>query len=327
MFFRRKRAIESTGQIFQDLISNLKPASATKYAALWRDWTSFLGSKDPLKATESDAARFFETLRNRPSSIKGTAGEDLKLSNRTLGNKSVILSGVYTKLLKRGLVKRDPFVEIQERFGRFQISDRRPTELFPFELIRSVLDAPIPNTPEGVRDSAYFVLLFYCGLRISEIRNLKLADVKLGSMTGAPEFSDVLFVRLKETKAGVDDEQIVPQLAMPALMRLVTQRSSEGAGIKDALFVSYFKDWTPKKALDSRGLRVIFQNWLKRLGIHQRLSPHSARATAITYLLEEKGLSHRQVQKFSRHSSVRTVELYDKLRLKKDVEISKAVDF
>ena len=55
-------------------------------------------------------------------------------------------------------------------------------------------------------------------------------------------------------------------------------------------------------------------------------SPHSARATGITKMLEQ-GIPHRQVQEFSRHSSVRMVELYDKRRIQIDHNPAKVLEY
>ncbi len=56
------------------------------------------------------------------------------------------------------------------------------------------------------------------------------------------------------------------------------------------------------------------------------MSPHSARATAITKLLDS-GFSHRDVQEFSRHASVQMVEIYDKRRLQVDESPAKKLEF
>jgi integrase len=55
-------------------------------------------------------------------------------------------------------------------------------------------------------------------------------------------------------------------------------------------------------------------HYCKAAGSTEFVSPHSARATAITKLLAD-GLPHRLVQEFSRHSSIQMVELYDKRRV------------
>jgi integrase len=57
------------------------------------------------------------------------------------------------------------------------------------------------------------------------------------------------------------------------------------------------------------------------VGAGPHVTPHSARATAITKLLTD-GIPHREVQAFSRHASIQMVEHYDKRRF--DVERSPA---
>lgn len=67
---------------------------------------------------------------------------------------------------------------------------------------------------------------------------------------------------------------------------------------------------------------TLYGSWVRaltRAGLDPRhYTPHSARATAITKLLAD-GVPHREVQEFSRHSSVRMVERYDKRVLFGDI--------
>ena len=63
-----------------------------------------------------------------------------------------------------------------------------------------------------------------------------------------------------------------------------------------------------------------------RAGAGNFVSPHSARATAITKLLSD-GFSHREVQEFSRHASIQMVEVYDKRRISIDDNPASDLDY
>jgi integrase len=70
----------------------------------------------------------------------------------------------------------------------------------------------------------------------------------------------------------------------------------------------------------------LFKHYCEKAGATQFLTPHSARATAITKLLAD-GIPHREVQEFSRHSSIQMVELYDKRRLTVEENPGKELDY
>lgn len=65
--------------------------------------------------------------------------------------------------------------------------------------------------------------------------------------------------------------------------------------------------------LSDSAVYLIFRQWMSRIGLDETYTPHAARKTAITLLLE-RGKSHRTVQKFSRHNSIEMVAYYDGLR-------------
>jgi integrase len=61
-------------------------------------------------------------------------------------------------------------------------------------------------------------------------------------------------------------------------------------------------------------------------GAGRYATPHSARATAITKLLAD-GIPHREVQEFSRHSSIQMVEWYDKRRFSVEQSPAKELSY
>ena len=80
------------------------------------------------------------------------------------------------------------------------------------------------------------------------------------------------------------------------------------------------------RPLSTSGLYSLFTQYCRLAGASKYITPHSARATAITKLLAD-GIPHRQVQEFSRHSSVQMVEVYDKRRIGVEENPAKDLDF
>jgi integrase len=186
-----------------------------------------------------------------------------------------------------------------------------------FELVLEIVHAPDPAHAKGKRDRAVLATLFGGGLRRSEIVALRLGDVRKTS-------NGTTFLYLRYTKAKKDAEQALPEWAATLLAEYVSERRAEGADEADFLFIGYTGRGgkTPSsRPISDSGVYHLFRSYCLRVGAGQFVTPHSARATAITKLLTD-GISHREVQAFSRHSSIQMVELYDKRRF--DVEKSPA---
>jgi integrase len=194
--------------------------------------------------------------------------------------------------------------------------------MLPFEKVKSVIASADDKTIKGLQDKAILACLFGGALRRSEIVNLRMDDVKRSS-------KGTLFLYLRSTKAGKDASQALPAWAAEIVQTQLKERRKRGAQPIDPLFSS-FRGKAGLIATDfgisSSGVYKLFKLYCRRAGIGDFFTPHSARATSITKLLSE-GIPHRQVQEFSRHSSVQMVELYDKRRIGVDDNVAKDLDF
>jgi integrase len=144
------------------------------------------------------------------------------------------------------------------------------------ELVRKILAHLDYRVQAGDIDAGivrhFFVLLFGCGLRISEAMGLEMSDrTSLG-------------LRLRNTKTKALEFTPLPIWVESRLSPCMPN-------------VNYH--WIHRR--------------LKRLGSHFgiRLTAHCGRTTAITRL-SERGISYRDIARFSRHSSIKSVERYDK---------------
>ncbi len=151
-------------------------------------------------------------------------------------------------------------------------------------------------------------LLYSCGLRVSELVNLKINDIDMNSK----------YVRCfgKGSK-----ERIIPigKKAIEALKRYLP--------IRDLIFKKY--NLNSKKLLVNNSGRYINRqdvyNFIHTCGkkIHKNISPHTLRHSFATHLLEN-GADLRVVQELLGHSDVSTTQLYTHISKKrlKDVYFS-----
>ena len=161
--------------------------------------------------------------------------------------------------------------------------------------VEKLLAAPDPATPAGCRDTAMLELLYACGLRVSELVGLSLANLNLQD--------GILRVRGKGQK-----ERLVPigEAAVAAVERYIHAARPQLLGKKnsDTLFIG------------NRGNPVSRQTFWKTIrdyaaasGITAPVSPHTLRHAFATHLVNH-GADLRVVQMLLGHSSLSTTQIY-----------------
>lgn len=162
-----------------------------------------------------------------------------------------------------------------------------------------------PATKKGLRDRAILELLYSCGLRVTELCDLKIGDLFFGEG----------YIRV--TGKG-DKQRLVPvsDIARDRIQLYLETRHSARSG-DDTLF------------LNNRGTRLtrvmiftIIRQAATRAGIDKHISPHTFRHSFATHLLEG-GANIRQVQELLGHENILTTEIYthlDSTHLRQTVE-------
>ncbi len=155
------------------------------------------------------------------------------------------------------------------------------------------------SKPEGHRNKAIIETLYGCGLRVSELVNLRLTDI----------FEEEGFIRVKGKG---DKERLVPigKTALEAIKHYKGQQRNHLDIEKEAQNILF---------LNRRGgqiSRVMIFNIIKKLaelaGISKNISPHTFRHSFATHLVEG-GADLRAVQEMLGHESILTTEIYTHL--------------
>lgn len=245
-------------------------------------------------------------------------------TNATIWKKFSALRRIYRGLMAADLgIKHNPFDTDRTPPPARDAGKKRPTEMVDFELVMRVVNYPDTKHPKGRRDRAILAALFGGALRRSEVCQLTISDYRRTAQ-GTP------YLYLRSTKARKDAEQALPTWAADALDLVVADRQLEGAFAGDPLFVAFkgkgMGRSSPREPISETALYRMFKQACIASGAGIFVSPHSARATAITKLLSE-GLTHREVQEFSRHSSIQMVEVYDKRRYSVDQNPARKLKF
>jgi integrase/recombinase XerD len=211
-----------------------------------------------------------------------------------------ILSGVkafYKYLLFEELIENDPTVLIEgPRLGR------KLPDTLSYPEIEKLLDAIDLSTPEGARNRAMIELLYCSGLRVSELVELKLANV----------YFDISFLRVigKGNK-----ERLVPfgRDASKFLSIYIDEvrGKSPHAAAKKGFENHVFLNRRGRK-LTRVMVFTIIKNLAIQAGMKKNISPHTFRHSFATHLIEG-GADLRAVQEMLGHESITTTEIYTHL--------------
>ena len=176
---------------------------------------------------------------------------------------------------------------------------RKLPDTLSVEEINALIDTIDLSTPAGMRNKAMLETLYGCGLRVSELVNLKISNL----------FLDVEFIKVigKGNK-----ERLIP------------------IGSQAIKFIKLYKDevrvhTTPQKGeedmlfLNKRGSRLsrvmvfyIIKACAAAIGLQKVISPHTFRHSFATHLIEG-GADLRAIQEMLGHASITTTEIYTHL--------------
>jgi len=141
-------------------------------------------------------------------------------------------------------------------------------------------------------------LLFYTAVRVSELVNMKVADVDL----------DASKIRINDGKGGKDRYVLFGKTFAAALRIYLAMRPRDGY-----LFAS-----RQAPQYSTRRVEQIVKQYAKRAGIDAH--PHTFRHQAITFLTRHSGLADAELQLITGHARRETLAIYQHVALDGDLE-------
>ncbi len=162
--------------------------------------------------------------------------------------------------------------------------------------IDNLIDAIDLSKPEGERNRAILETLYSCGLRVSELTNLKISDL----------FFEEGFIKV--TGKG-DKQRFVPigestQKYIHLYRTEIRTHLKIAAGHSDTLFLN-----RRGKQLTRAMIFTIIRQLAEKTGLQKTISPHTFRHSFATHLLEN-GADLRAIQLMLGHESITTTEIY-----------------
>lgn len=207
---------------------------------------------------------------------------------------SRILSGVrsfYRFLLLEDVMLTDP-TELLE----YPKKARKLPDVLTVEEVDAIESVINLAEVEGHRNKAIIEVLFSCGLRVSELCNLKMSNL----------FLDEGFIKV-EGKGSKQRLVPISDKAIGELQLYFADRSHINIkrGYEDYVFLSFKR----KKNLSRIMVFAMIKDFVEKAGINKVVSPHTFRHSFATCLLEG-GANLRAIQAMLGHESIGTTEIY-----------------
>jgi integrase/recombinase XerD len=208
-----------------------------------------------------------------------------------------IISGIrafYKFLLMEDAINHNP----TELLEGPKLSRKLPDTL-SYDEINQLINVIDLSTPEGTRNKAMLETLYSCGLRVSELVNLKISNLFL-----EVEFIKVLGKGNKERLIPIGSDAIK---YINIYRSTVRNQIAIKPGSEDYLFLN-----RRGNLLSRVMVFMIIKELAAKAGITKSISPHTFRHSFATHLVEG-GADLRAVQEMLGHESITTTEIYTHL--------------
>lgn len=260
-----------------------------------------------------DVRQFFEFIHSEGLGVCEVTLEDLHrftwqlhevgISARSIARIHSGLRSFYSYMLLEGMIETNPTALLESPKKGVRLPEVLSTE--EIDSILSVIDLSLL---EGQRDKAVIELLYSCGLRVTELCNLKMHDL----------FLEEGFLRV----VGKGNKERLVPMSPKAVKELGLWFATRNiilpkAGEEDYVFLSVRRRQHLSRITVFHNLRL----YAERAGIKKTISPHTLRHSFATHLLEG-GANLRVIQAMLGHEQISTTEIYthiDRSMLKQQV--------
>ena len=216
-----------------------------------------------------------------------------QISKKSCKRRISAIKGFYHFLEQQKVIKDNPFLLVKS----IKVEKTYPQVLYREQIDKLFEENKKRQDEMALRDEAIIELLYFSGLRVSELILLDLSNVDVENR--------ILRVIGKGNK-----ERIVPfSTQCQFTLKIYLKKLREKLIIKNknpssALFLN-----SDGKRLTSRGLQYILKQIEDKTGLHLGLHPHIFRHSFATHLLEN-GMDLRMIQELLGHDSINATQIY-----------------
>lgn len=248
--------------------------------------TDYLQSSSQLKAPDELSLKELQQFVKWIAELGMTASSQARIISG--------LRGFYKYCLLENITAKDPTTLLEAPKLKRALPD-----VLSYEEIENIISQIDLSKPEGGRNKAILETMYSCGLRVSEVVNLKISCLYL----------DVGFIRV----IGKGDKERLVPIGSDAVKYItiykdnIRNHQEIKPGNEDILFLNR------RGTLLSRVMIfLLIKDLAFKAGIKKNISPHTFRHSFATHLVEG-GADLRAVQEMLGHESITTTEIYTHL--------------
>lgn len=258
-------------------ISKNSEYTLRNYIKYNKDFFDFI-HKQPEQITEDDLKKYLIEKLDKNSS----SSTILFLSALKYGYSNILKNDITKNIKRPKREKKLPIVLTKEEIKKlFEVLDTKKSKLM-------------------------ISLMYACGMRVSELINLKIQDLDFDERIG----------QIRQAKGKKDRVFNIPNFLFRDLRRQVEKQTKNK---QEYLFTG------PKGKLSSRNLQKIVSRAAKRARINKNVHCHTLRHSFATHLLENN-IDIRKIQVLLGHSSLSTTELYTHISTEELKKIKSPLD-
>ncbi len=259
-------------------------------------------TKDTIRSYQNDLDKWFDFLLREdyefdevtPKLIRNFLSIEMEengVSHRSCRRRLSCYTSFYTYLQENKLVEDNPFLLIE---------GPKMDKKYPAVLTREQIDELFKANGERtdtlmLRDQCILKMLYYMGLRASELVSLEIQSIDFRSRTAR------IFGKGQK-------ERIVP-FSEDCLEAMQNYRNELRPQLMGQKFTSVFILNDNGEPMTVRGLEYVIDSIEDKCGLYYGLHPHTLRHSFATHLLEN-GADLRVIQELLGHSSINATQVY-----------------
>ena len=268
---------------YENYLTKVKQASTNTIASYMRDIRQFAGwlqdqqEVNVVDATQQNIGEYLEYLESQ--------GKSAATKSRALAS----LKNFYAYLISSGFLSETPVREVKVERG-----EKKLPQILTGREIELLLAQPVCIDAKGIRDKAMLEVMYATGIRVTELIDLNVDDVK-------PELGVIKCSGSKKSRA-------IPLYpgALKALNAYLNEvRDTMIADPKEkALFVNI-----GGTRMSRQGFWKILKHYQATAHIEKEITPHTLRHSFAVHLLEN-GADLNSLQELMGHSDISSTQMY-----------------
>jgi site-specific recombinase XerD len=296
---------ESVEDLLYEFLKERTPLTENAYRRDLKDFFAFTNQQFNLPRLNGNKMTFEEIRRVHVVKYKNYLETTNSLRRRPFAPNSVnrkisSISSFFLFLVRREILDKNP--------AEFCVRPRRTvleeTQAFTDREMKNLFDLVIDEAPP--LHKAVILLLFTTGMRQAELRGIK--------MNNFIQREGITFLRYMGKGQKMNEVPVHPTTAhyineYLAWMERIGRKVEEADFLFQPTKNTY--DGEVKKKLSHTAIGYIVKKWARKINKDKRITPHSARATFISSLIDN-GEDIFYVSQLVNHADVRTTQRYNK---------------